>query len=109
MSVDVRHKEGNTRRVHVGFVLGENDPQRLLAYLAGAAKKTCHEGSIAPPRRYSAPHKSGSTPDITELAEAFGMMMVMVEAREERLERLIGDLQEQKLVLEHPAALTRPT
>lgn len=81
--------------------MGENDLQRLLAYLAGAAKDVSR-GEYRSAAEIFELTKSGKyPPDITELAEAFGMMMVMVEAREERLERLIGDLQEQKLVLEN--------
>ncbi len=73
---------------------------KLLEYLASAAKEIAR-GDYRTAGEIFELTKSGKYPEeITDLAEAFGMMMVMVEAREERLENLVNDLRRQKAMLE---------
>lgn len=77
-----------------------NDLKGLLEYLAKAAKEIA-QGNYEGAGKLFELTKTGKYPaDIADLAEAFGMMMVMVEAREERLETLIADLKAQKELLE---------
>jgi len=80
--------------------LKENDLQGLLANLAGAAKEISRGDYQSAAEIFELTKSGKYPPGIADLAEAFGMMMVMVEAREERLERLIENLQEQKKALE---------
>lgn len=76
------------------------DPRNLLECLANSAKEIAH-GDYQSACEIFELTKSGKYPaEISELAEAFGMMMVMVEAREERLETLIENLKQQKAMLE---------
>ena len=76
------------------------DPRNLLECLANSAKEIAR-GDYQSACEIFELTKSGKYPaEISELAEAFGMMMVMVEAREERLETLIENLKQQKAMLE---------
>lgn len=85
----------------------DNDLKKLLNYLAGAAREVS-KGNYRAAGEIFELTKSGKYPaGITQLAEAFGMMLVMVEAREERLERLIEDLQGKKLMLEEASKTLR--
>lgn len=79
----------------------------LLNYLAKAAGEIS-KGDYRTAGEIFELTKSGKYPaGITQLAEAFGMMLVMVEAREERLERLIDDLRAKKLLLEEASKTLR--
>ncbi|MBP1749724.1 MAG: metal dependent phosphohydrolase, partial [Deltaproteobacteria bacterium] len=86
---------------------GGHDLRNLLEYLANAAKEIARGDYHAEGEIFELT-KSGKYPaEISELAEAFGMMMVMVEAREERLETLIDDLKQQKAKLEETSKALR--
>lgn len=52
-------------------------------------------------RLFSLTDKNNNAPEIAELAEAFGMMSVKVEARELRLEQIIEELRQNQAKLEH--------
>lgn len=87
--------------------MADHNLNKLLEYLAGAAKEVS-KGDYRGAGEIFELTKSGKyPPGITELAEAFGMMMVMVEAREERLERLIEDLTRKKCKLEDTSRALR--
>lgn len=86
---------------------GGHDLGNLLEYLANAAKEIAR-GDYHSAGEIFELTKAGKYPaEISELAEAFGMMMVMVEAREERLETLIEDLTAQKAMLEETSKALR--
>lgn len=86
---------------------GIQDLPDLLEHLAEAAKEIARGDYNAAGRIFELT-KSGKYPDrISDLAEAFGMMMVMVEAREERLGTLIEDLKRQKALLEDASKALR--
>ncbi len=79
---------------------GTQDLGKLLEHLSKAAKELAR-GDYHKANKIFELTKTGKYPgDIADLAEAFGMMMVMVEAREERLETLIESLRRQKAMLE---------
>lgn len=89
------------------FMSDGHDLKNLLEYLANAAKEIAR-GDYQSAGEIFELTKSGKYPaEISELAEAFGMMMVMVEAREERLETLIEDLKERKAMLEETSKALR--
>ncbi|MDD3846296.1 MAG: HD-GYP domain-containing protein [Syntrophorhabdaceae bacterium] len=81
--------------------MSEDNLHQLLEYLARAAKEVSRGDYRSAGEIFELTKSGKYPPGITELAEAFGMMMVMVEAREENLERLIENLREQKGVLEN--------
>lgn len=83
------------------------DFHQLVEYLAKGAKEIAR-GDYRSASEIFELTKSGKYPaEISELAEAFGMMMVMVEAREERLVTLIDDLERQKDMLEETSKALR--
>jgi HD-GYP domain-containing protein (c-di-GMP phosphodiesterase class II) len=80
--------------------MAENGLARLLEYLAKAAKEVAGGDYRAAGEIFEL-SKIGIYPaEITDLAEAFGMMLVGVEAREHRLENLVEDLTRKKQMLE---------
>lgn len=80
--------------------LAENDLGVLLDCLAKTAKEVALGDYRAAGEIFELT-KAGKYPaGITDLAEAFGMMLVGVEARERRLEDLIEDLSRKKRMLE---------
>lgn len=84
-----------------------HDLQQLLEYLAKAAKEVAR-GDYHTAGEIFEFTKSGKYPEeIADLAESFGMMTVMVEAREERLATLIEDLKRQKTRLEEASRALR--
>ncbi len=86
---------------------GNLDLRQLLEYLAKAAKEIAR-GDYHSAGEIFELTKSGKYPaEISDLAEAFGMMMVMVEAREERLETLVDDLKHKKAMLEETSKALR--
>jgi len=78
----------------------EDNLKTLLTYLAATAKEISRGDYRAAGEIFELTKSGKYPPEITELAEAFGMMLVMVEAREERLERLIEDLRRKTRMLE---------
>lgn len=52
-------------------------------------------------RLFSLTDKNKNSPEVAELAEAFGMMSIKVEAREFRLEQIIEELRQNQVKLEH--------
>lgn len=80
--------------------LAEKDLTMLLEHLASAATEVANGNYRAAGDIFELT-KTGKYPaGITDLAEAFGMMLVMVEARERRLEDLVNDLSQKKQMLE---------
>ena len=72
------------------------DPNRLLKYLIDLCEEIS-KGHYTKIEELFELTKEGKYPQrVTELAEAFGMMMVKVEAREYRLEQVIDDLKKAK-------------
>ena len=75
------------------------DPNRLLKYLIDLCEEIS-KGHYTKIEELFELTKEGKYPQrVTELAEAFGMMMVKVEAREYRLEQVIDDLKKAKAEL----------
>lgn len=75
------------------------DPNRLLKYLIDLCEEIS-KGHYTKIEELFELTKEGEYPQrVTELAEAFGMMMVKVEAREYRLEQVIDDLKKAKAEL----------
>ena len=82
------------------FMSDGRDLRQLLEYLSNAAREIAR-GDYRTAGEIFEFTKSGKYPaEIADLAESFGMMMVMVETREERLETLIEDLKRKKALLE---------
>ena len=79
--------------------MSESNLNSLLDCLARAAKEVSKGDYRAASEIFELTKSERYPAGITELAEAFGMMIVMVEAREERLEQLIENLRRKKLML----------
>jgi HD-GYP domain-containing protein (c-di-GMP phosphodiesterase class II) len=79
---------------------GYPDLDQLVKYLAKTAKDIARGDYHGAGEIFELTKTGEYPPEISELAEAFGMMMVMVEAREERLETLVNDLRHKKAILE---------
>ncbi len=87
--------------------MSEIDLNKLLNYLATAAREVSKGDYRAAGEIFELTKSEKYPAGITQLAEAFGMMIVMVEAREERLEQLIEDLRKKKLMLEEASKTLR--
>lgn len=87
--------------------MSESDLNRLLDHLARAAKEVAKGDYHAAGRIFELTKSEKYPVNIADLAEALGMMLVMVEAREERLEQLISDLQQKKFLLERASRILR--
>lgn len=79
----------------------------MLDCLARAAKEVSKGDYRAASEIFELTKSERYPAGITELAEAFGMMIVMVEAREERLEQLIENLRRKKFMLEEASKSLR--
>ncbi len=87
--------------------MNEDNLKTLLTYLAATAKEISRGDYRAAGEIFELTKSGKYPPEIAELAEAFGMMLVMVETREERLERLIEDLRRKKRMLEDTSTALR--
>jgi HD-GYP domain-containing protein (c-di-GMP phosphodiesterase class II) len=85
----------------------ENNLNTLLDCLARTAKEVSKGDYRAASEIFELTKSERYPSGITELAEAFGMMLVMVEAREERLEQLIENLRKKTLMLEEASKSLR--
>jgi HD-GYP domain-containing protein (c-di-GMP phosphodiesterase class II) len=87
--------------------MSESNLNTLLDFLARTAKEISKGDYRAAGEIFELTKSEIYPAGITELAEAFGMMLVMVEAREERLEQLIENLRRKKLMLEEASKSLR--
>lgn len=87
--------------------MSEGNLNKLLNYLAIAAKEVSRGDYQSASAIFELTKSEKYPARIAELAEAFGMMLIMVEAREERLEQLIEDLKKKKLMIEEAAVALR--
>ncbi|MBA4389879.1 MAG: hypothetical protein C0399_02955 [Syntrophus sp. (in: bacteria)] len=87
--------------------MSESNLNSLLDCLARAAKEVSKGDYRLASEIFELTKSERYPAGIVELAEAFGMMLVMVEAREERLEQLIENLKKKKLMLEEASKSLR--
>jgi HD-GYP domain-containing protein (c-di-GMP phosphodiesterase class II) len=87
--------------------MSESNLNSLLDCLASVAKQVSKGDYRAAGEIFELTKSERYPAGITELAEAFGMMLVMVEAREARLEQLIENLRRKKLMLEEASKSLR--
>jgi membrane protease YdiL (CAAX protease family) len=78
-----------------------DDIKSAIAVLTEHAKEIIAGSYRNVDRIFGLTDKTKNSPEISELAETFGMMSVKVEAREYALEQTIGELKEEKAQVEH--------